>query len=364
MTSLAADPRYKTLDAWRGVACLMVVVFHSTLYCSARNTQSLSEPASVVISLTERFSIGVPMFFVISGYCIAAATDSARRKGMPLSTYAYRRFRRIFPPYWIALAVYIPIVAALELWLPGFMEDDVVIQESPLTLTAEDWFGTFTLTEGWLHNLTGGRENFFLGQAWTLGYEEQFYAVMGLLLAISRRYVFAWAAMVTAAVAALAPEYFNGFFFDGRWLQFAAGVGVYWALVHGNRMAAGAVALAIAIGFGLTARHLNFSSDPHDLEYPVAFGFALLLFTLRPWDSRLVSSPAIRPLNYCGEMCYSLYLMHWPLVKAISSVCWRSGFKSNTETLLVTVPICLIASLIAGRVFYHFVERRFLNQRA
>ena len=46
---------------------------------------------------------GVPIFFVISGYCISATADSARRKGLPARTYFWRRFRRIFPPYWIFL---------------------------------------------------------------------------------------------------------------------------------------------------------------------------------------------------------------------------------------------------------------------
>ena len=40
------------------------------------------------------------LFFVISGYCIAAACDASARRRTPLTDYFWRRFRRIFPPFW------------------------------------------------------------------------------------------------------------------------------------------------------------------------------------------------------------------------------------------------------------------------
>src|SRR5205085_1213758 len=67
-----SDNRYYSLDIWRGVACLMVVGFHSSYYL-------LTDPAIRSASVTVRrlvlvlsdLWLGVPIFFVISGYCIA-----------------------------------------------------------------------------------------------------------------------------------------------------------------------------------------------------------------------------------------------------------------------------------------------------
>lgn len=89
------SPRYESLDLWRGVACLMVVIYHSDYYL-AESTGTNQWPA--VSAILARFWIGVPMFFVISGYCISAAADSERSRLRGTMSYFKRRFRRIFPP--------------------------------------------------------------------------------------------------------------------------------------------------------------------------------------------------------------------------------------------------------------------------
>ena len=80
---LPRNPRYESLDAWRGVACLAVVLFHSTVCyvatpeLEARVRSEGGSWADWAILATGRLWIGVPLFFVVSGYCIAAAGDSA-----------------------------------------------------------------------------------------------------------------------------------------------------------------------------------------------------------------------------------------------------------------------------------------------
>src|SRR4051794_6934443 len=75
-------PRYESMDMFRGIACLCVVLFHASLL-GAQLDPIAFEPRDPVTSqvflLLTRFWLGVPMFFVISGYCIAATSDSARR---------------------------------------------------------------------------------------------------------------------------------------------------------------------------------------------------------------------------------------------------------------------------------------------
>jgi hypothetical protein len=73
------DPRYLTLDLWRGLACLMIVVLHATH--NANEAIGTAGPlGKAVLAILSRLGIGVPIFFVISGYCIAATSDSTRRK--------------------------------------------------------------------------------------------------------------------------------------------------------------------------------------------------------------------------------------------------------------------------------------------
>ena len=73
-------PRYVTLDHWRGIACLLVVLFHSSgvafLSMEASGTAPQSAGlAGLALSITRIGWIGVPFFFVISGYAISATAD-------------------------------------------------------------------------------------------------------------------------------------------------------------------------------------------------------------------------------------------------------------------------------------------------
>src|ERR1041385_8984713 len=97
------SPRYYSLDMWRGIACLMIVVFHATFYAreAVHPTGGLPDK---FLGLAGKLFIGVPLFFVISGYCISAAADSARRRQNTVPSYFRRRFRRIYPPFWAAVA--------------------------------------------------------------------------------------------------------------------------------------------------------------------------------------------------------------------------------------------------------------------
>src|SRR5262249_48484636 len=155
---------------------------------------------SGVVEVVRRLWIGVPMFFVISGYCVTASADAARRRPNPGPEFFYRRFRRIYPPYWTWLAV-----AGLGIWIvelihPRFFEQAFI--PNPQTFTIWQWLGNLSLTESWRWHLTGGVENMLLSPSWTLCYEEQFYALAGLALVAGRRFFFGWFALVTAVVLA------------------------------------------------------------------------------------------------------------------------------------------------------------------
>src|SRR4051794_25535587 len=78
-----AMPRYDSLDVWRGLACLMIVVLHASMYAKYVSPAELRDAGPVATALLRgisRLGIGVPMFFVISGYCIAATADRSRRE--------------------------------------------------------------------------------------------------------------------------------------------------------------------------------------------------------------------------------------------------------------------------------------------
>ncbi len=374
--SLAAprSPRYASLDLWRGVACLLVVLHHATLYAPAyRQAESgaavAANPASWFVAATTRFWIGVPLFFVISGYCISATADSTRRRPRALVTYFTRRFRRIYPPYWVLLVLLAIFVIALEWIEPKWLADDYAGISPPTLFSPGQLVGNLTLTESWRHHLGGSPLRYFNAMAWTLCYEEQFYAVVGLLLVLAPRRFFLGAAVVTVLTAALgaivtrrAP--IDGFFFDGYWLHFAAGILLYYSVNYARGWQTWAANLLLLAGLVYFARRGFPWSHAHSTVAAggvVACAFALLLSGLQRWDRQLASARLARPLLFCGHICYSLYLVHWPICKAVGHGLYLLGVRGDTATVLVTVPAAVAASIFLAWVFFRLCERRFLN---
>ena len=354
------EPKYVSLDCWRGVACLFVVFYHSVLYHLLTTPDAAPSPTRAVLQAFAQLSVGVPIFFVISGYCIAASADTTRLRGASVVTYFRRRFRRIYPPLWAAIvlgALWFPL---LDLGSLHLLSGEPWMQPRPWWFSPSQWLGNITLTESWRYHVAGGPRGHFPGQAWTLCYEEQFYAIVGVLL-LAPRLLLRGTILVTAATLALfltAPQAgwdLNGFFFDGSWLMFAAGVFVYFATNYGSFRSAGALLLLLALSAGLTAGHGM-------RDWTVAFAFAALILVLKPWDARIMSSPFSRPFAACGTMCYSLYLVHQIPVRAVAAAADRLGLRSDALTLFVVVPACLICSLLLAAAFYRLVEYRFLNR--
>jgi peptidoglycan/LPS O-acetylase OafA/YrhL len=370
------SPRYQSLDLWRGVACLLVVFHHATIYApayrQAEHGDAVSaDPASWLVAATTRFWVGVPLFFVISGYCISATADSTRRRPRALATYFARRVRRIYPPYWILLGLLVLFVVALEGLVPALLADDYAGIPKPAWLGAGPWFGNLTLTESWRHHVGGSPLRYFNGMAWTLCYEEQFYAVVGLVLALVPRRFFLGAAAVTALTVALCTLVadrtpLDGFFFDGYWVHFAAGIVVYYRVNYAAGWRAWAANLLLVAGLVWFARgslpgfHAH-SSVPEGGV--IACGFALALSLLHPWDGWLASARLSRPLLFCGQICYSLYLVHWPVCKALAHGLYLLGVRGDTATALVTLPVCVAASVALAWAFFRLCESRFLNTR-
>src|SRR5262245_61679665 len=63
-------PRYLSLDVWRGVACLLVVVLHAAHFATAQLEPGATVAAPLggfLLGLLGRMGVGVCFFFVVSG---------------------------------------------------------------------------------------------------------------------------------------------------------------------------------------------------------------------------------------------------------------------------------------------------------
>ncbi len=335
------------VDAWRGLASLGVVVDH--------------------LGYNAGLDLGhscVMVFFVISGYCIAAATDSCRRNHIGPAGYMWRRVRRIYPPYFFALCFF--TITRLVKMREGLGDQ--------LSTSAVAWIQNLTLTQ-WLssmaHPTSYAFQNptLFVAGFWSLNYEEQFYIVMGLLLfgAIALK-----KSMLPGILLLMIPAFVWNLYFPSRsygffleyWIAFALGALVFYRLCKmttSRCRIATDVALVLLLLFSL----YRSSAVPQGgrsvyFEWIVTASFALVLVSLRRLDARFQASSLGSLLRGFGLISYSLYLTHQSNLRSSQMVASRLihwGLPQNAGFIVRIAVMCAVAT-----GFWYFCERPFLNR--
>jgi peptidoglycan/LPS O-acetylase OafA/YrhL len=366
---LQCDPRYQSLDVWRGAACLMVVVDHvaiPALSAAGADYPGTLETAlrRLVVAATS-LGLGPSMFFAISGYCIAASVDSLRRKGKPAGEFLMRRLWRTFPAYWVAILVFAGVTAGLDrLGLERLHRGPAgMALASPGELDAWQWLGNLTLTETWRHTLLGGSESaIYTRVAWTLCYQEQFYFVCFLAVLLAPRRLYRALGVLTALLVGL-REGLGDVGMIGRieglfplyWHEFAAGLAAYWRLnvaaTRAERTATDLILLAV-VGLGLVNGETSAAA---------AAGFALVLIAARPWDRGLAQAKRLAVVRAVGKRCYSVYLVHLPVCAVGNMVLDELGVSGFWPRVAIMIPAVSALAVGAGCAFYEVVESRFVN---
>ncbi len=310
--------RILELDAIRGFAALAIVLAHGK-----------------IVSGSPWVLSAVDLFFVLSSYLITTMVLRYRREKHFLRTFYYRRFLRIWPPYYLALG------AALV--LNQFLLYDY-------RADAWAWYATFTqnLPLYWgvpWTQLPDMPRTFW--HTWTLAIEEQFYVLWPFLLITARR----WRVLATATVFILLPPLLRAPppSFEGMKpiMQYVLatrsdglGMGAILAvlLFDDERVKRHVVAYRIAF-LAIAAWAIWWttgSSVVRGIAQPLFYTrvnmiyFALvgLLVTARgrPWLAPL-RWPA---LTYVGTISYALYLYH-PIVFAALDRPWRRVFGGAAD---------------------------------
>ncbi len=141
----------------------MVVLFHARTYVSARG------PDDFLTWITNPFSTGIDLFFVISGFVMVYTTQTERSR-RPLDFFV-KRLCRIVPAYVIATIIYVVCMRIME-HFTGYrgMYDHL----TPRDVLKSIAFIPVNLTDPHEPPFFGGSS---LHVGWTLNYEAYFYLV-------------------------------------------------------------------------------------------------------------------------------------------------------------------------------------------
>jgi peptidoglycan/LPS O-acetylase OafA/YrhL len=318
--------------------------------------------------------VGVDVFFVISGFLITGQLVAEIDRTGRISLWAFyaRRAKRILP----AASVVLVVTAALAWFLvPRDAREDLGVD----IVSAATYLVNWRLADRAVDYLAQDSAPSPIQHYWSLAVEEQFYLVWPLLIiaavvvarAIGRHNVrpilwiglgvvavpsFAWSVIYTAT----APE--RAFFVSTtRLWELSIGAGL--ALMT-TRVARIPRSVAIVAGWlGLVAIASSALLVTARTAWP---GYAAAVPTLGAAAVIAAGTAAgsrgpivllgTRPFQWVGDLSYSLYLWHWPLV-VIATIYWN-GLSVARGVVVVA------ASVIPAWMTFRLVENPLRYSRA
>jgi peptidoglycan/LPS O-acetylase OafA/YrhL len=363
--------RLTSIDLLRGCAALGVVITHSFPFEATKLGQQA--PWFGYLGLvTSRFTLGVPLFFVISGFCIHLrwAKQYAKTGEQKLAFVPFwkRRLHRLYPPYFVMLCISMAMVLAAYL-----LGRASYYPEPKLRWIGLDFVAHVFMLHGFYHLFDWGAGN---SPMWTLAREEYFYLMYFGLLWCRRR----WNLTVTVfGVLVL------GLIFPPIMLSYVLQRGSYFT----NTVNASAIALWIqwVLGMVCVEAYFGLIKLPRWCRSPwlIPVWFLASEFSFSRWREISVVFAGLTfftLVNFCitaeknhsftnrrpflwlakvGGFSYSLYLVHYPVIMILRELFGFLAIPSNVWVALLGTVLKIVICFYVARLFFVLVERRFLN---
>jgi peptidoglycan/LPS O-acetylase OafA/YrhL len=310
--------------------------------------------------------VGVDVFFVISGYLITGSLfkEFDRTGGISITGFYARRIHRLLPA-----AALVSLAVALAIpFFPQAQRPDIANSIVASALYIQNWFLAAQAVDYLADDAKGPMNHF-----WSLSVEEQYYIVWPLLLL---------PLLYLARRTTLAPRAVFGWFVGliglgslgySVWLTpLNPGVAYFatttraWELGLGGMLAVLPLRsgpsqfMRVGLGFaGLAAIVFACLAYSDETSFP---GYAALLPTLGA--AAVIMSSGAKPhysaswilnsriFQYIGDISYSLYLWHWPLIVIYSEITGR-------QIGLLGGLALLFASMLLAHFSKIWVEDRF-----
>jgi len=303
--------------------------------------------------------VGVDVFFVISGYLITGllVTEITSTGKLNLLQFYARRLKRLLPALLLmlcgtafAIAAFIPLpehpaqasaAASAALWISNIH----------FILTEQSYFESTTLANAYLHT-------------WSLGVEEQFYLLWPLLILLIYKAndnlrlpllvcialaSFTWCLWLTHESPTLAF-----YLMPARIWQFSIGAIVWLVASQSPYRALPTGRLLLLTGLmaivGAACWIDKSTRYPDWISLLPTLGAASCLLALDQQASEKAPASVLGwgPLKYIGDISYSLYLWHWPVLVV--------GQHLLLETTLYSQLLLLATSFILAHLSYRLVE--------
>ena len=328
--------RRPALDGVRGLAAFVVVLSHCLVVDErfadtyVGNTAPGSAAMWVVSASPLRLAwagdAAVAVFFILSGYVLVR--PFLHDHGGPWLHYYLRRLIRLYLPVWAALALTVLTIAAVpRTGVTGVWWVDE--QAVPLSVASL------------LQNTTLIRPDSLLAQLWTLRWEVLFSLLLPAFVPAARWLARYGVGGFVPLIAANALGWWSGV--EAVMYLSVFGFGALLAALEAARLrpvrrSNGFWMLVVVFAIcAMTAR-----------DYPVLVVGAAVSVFLALECPPVIRAFTVRPLIWLGQVSYSLYLVHLPVVLATATLLGEDSWAR--------IPLSVAMSVACASVFHRLVE--------
>lgn len=327
----------RSLQAYRGIAAVMVVVFHANflIWPAEKYFQTSFTP------LFDFLESAVQLFFVLSGFIIMKVHNKDMGQRDAVRPFFLKRFIRIYPIFLIVLVS----LVSIYLIKPDFGNGD-----------ERNFFNIITS----LFLLPYPMDPIPV-VAWTLKHEAFFYLIFAIIifdLRVGLSLFVAWQVGCLINVVAGFNQFPYNFFFSANNLLFLLGMCI--ALIsdplrikHSAALVAFGIVLLVATGLHRTFADAALSPS----VYILGFGFAgAAMITGFVGMERKAKIKIPLSLSVLGDASYAIYLTHVPVQSLAAKVLFASGAAAILPQS-VSFPTIVLVPVVAGVLFHFVVER-------
>lgn len=363
---------YRSLDILRGVAILLVLIYHSFII---RPTSKIDDTFFLI---SNSLWIGVDLFFVISGFLITGILlDSKNKKGF-FKLFWLKRILRIFPLYYcvVAFAIFVAPRINFLSHFPNFSDN-------------QWWYWTYLSN---FHAIkVGSLKHQILSPTWSLAIEEQFYLLWPIVVYFLSRRKLALLSIITLLSCFTLRNYlfqkgYNAHFMYVSTFTRIDGIAVgsliaclirekngLESLYKFTKYLSAIVFPALIYFFingDLNRKHAFVVKYGYSL-IALFFGLVLVWFlSFEILKRRTIKEPSnnilMKFILLLSKHSYAIYLLNRPLVNLINDHIFRAQayprlYGSSISGQLVFTCALIGLSLIGSILTWHIIEKPFLN---
>jgi peptidoglycan/LPS O-acetylase OafA/YrhL len=327
-----AEPvRFEALDSWRGVAAVLVVLFHAQVASHVRDA-----------ALVRAGEILVDFFFVLSGFVIAYAYAGRVSTGADLGRFIMLRFGRVLPLHVVVLAAFIAM-EGFKAMAPGLGAPDDAAFTGTNQISA-------ILTNLFLVQVGTHDQLTWNTPAWSIAAEIVAYAAFGVAaLLLGRRLGLAALAGAVVSLAILWAVAPHGMVSTHDFGDFRAIYGLsVGVLVH--RLTMGGIARQRALAARnrsgrwqwtavevlTVAAALAFIVNGYGTDAafaaPVVFGIVVVVFAVE--GGQVSALMRARPLVLLGTLSFSIYMVHMFIIMRMVNLARLSDKLTGSATVV------------------------------